>query len=106
MRLGSLMMLASGVVASSGLFRPVVGDLLRIAQQVGELRQDAPGQRDVAGLDHDPGGVGEASTTGRNDCVARNGASSVSVYRILGVLDIAGVVSAVTAAGAPGGLHG
>ncbi|MDR6139676.1 hypothetical protein QE438_002980 [Pseudoxanthomonas sp. SORGH_AS 997] len=39
-------------------FGQVVGDLLRIAQQVGELRQDAPGQRDVAGLDHDAGGVG------------------------------------------------
>ncbi|ETC87042.1 hypothetical protein XHC_3491 [Xanthomonas hortorum pv. carotae str. M081] len=36
----------------------VVGDLLRVGQVLGEQRQNAAGQRDIAGFDHDAGGIG------------------------------------------------
>ncbi|KAG1250604.1 hypothetical protein G6F68_012718 [Rhizopus microsporus] len=36
----------------------VVADLLRVGQQFRELRQDAAGQRDVTGFDHDAGSGG------------------------------------------------
>ncbi len=48
---GSLMMFASGVLASSPSSAERVRDPLLIAQPVGELGEDAPGERDVAQLD-------------------------------------------------------
>ena len=53
--LGSLMMFASGVCASSPSSAERVGDALLGAQTLGELREDASGERDVAHLDLDPG---------------------------------------------------
>ncbi len=63
--LGSLMMLASGVVARLAEVRQVVGDLLGVGQQFGEGGDDAAGQRDVAGFDGDAGGAGEGLHDGQ-----------------------------------------
>ena len=49
-------------------FCQVVGLALRRAgRDSGKLRQDAPGQRDVAGLDGDAGGAREACTIGSSE---------------------------------------
>ena len=57
--LGSLMMLASGVVASWPSSARSSATFCVAGQHVRELRQDPRRQRDVAGLDRDPGGAGE-----------------------------------------------
>ena len=67
-RLGQLAELGEGV-----------GDALVLLEVLGEAGDDAPGQRDVAGLHGDPGLEAYAWTTGRNEYVARAGASSVCV---------------------------
>ena len=54
---GSLMMFASGVLASSPSSVSASGRCS--SREVGELGQDAPGERDVAQLDLDAGGRGE-----------------------------------------------
>ena len=56
---GSLMMFASGVLASSPSSASASGDPLLVGQAIRELGQDAPGQRDVAQLDVDARLAGE-----------------------------------------------
>ena len=55
---GSLMMLASGRVASSPSSVEGVADALVLAQVLGEQGEDAPGEGDVARLDRHPGDPG------------------------------------------------
>ena len=57
--LGSLMMLASGVLASSPSSASASGTCCSSLEALGELGQDPPGERDVAQLDLDAGGRGE-----------------------------------------------
>ena len=52
---GSLMMLASGVLASAPELGQGVGRPLLLGQALGELGDDPAGERDVAGLDRDAG---------------------------------------------------
>ena len=75
---GSLMMFAFGVLASSPSSASASATLLA-GQAVGELGEDAAGQRDVARLDLDPRAPANASTIGSSEWVASAGASSVWV---------------------------
>ena len=54
--LGSLMMLASGVLRQLAQLGERVGLPLVVGQAVREVGEDPAGQRDVARLDLDPGG--------------------------------------------------
>ena len=62
--LGSLMMLASGVLASSPSARQVVRDPLLLGQLLREVGDDAAGERDVPRLDLDPRARVKARTMG------------------------------------------
>ena len=53
--LGSLMMLASGVLASSPSSASASSMPLVVGEAVGEAGEDPAGERDVAGLDRDAG---------------------------------------------------
>ena len=77
--LGSLMMLASGVVASSPSSASASAMPLLLRRGVGELRDDPARQGDVAGLDRHPAVLAYAWMIGRNEYVASAGASSVCV---------------------------
>ena len=77
--LGSLMMLASGVVGQLAELGQRVGDPLLLVEPIRELGQDPPRERDVAQLHLDPGAAAKAWTIGSSDWVASAGASSVWV---------------------------
>ena len=55
--LGSLMMFASGVRGELAELGERVGDPLLLGQALGELREDAARERDVAQLDAEAGGA-------------------------------------------------
>ena len=77
---GSLMMFASGVLASSPSSASASGTPLVLVEALGELGEDPAGERDVAGLDLDAGGAARRPRTiGSSEWVASAGASSVSV---------------------------
>ncbi len=75
--LGSLMMLASGHGRQLAELRKGVVDALVGAQAVREAAQARGGQRDVARLDMDAGGLRVRGDDGKNEYVASRGASSV-----------------------------
>ena len=77
---GSLMMLASGVVASSPSSARASRDPLVVGEEVGEQGEDPAGERDVArSPPSTPAAAAKAWMIGRNEYVASAGASSVWV---------------------------
>ena len=77
--LGSLMMLASGVLASAPSSARASPIALLVGQALGELGEDPAGQRDVARLDLHAGLAGERLDDRQERVRRQRGASSVWV---------------------------